>query len=107
MKRRGLRLEVDEPSDRQLRNARWLAGHPGATALIGAVVFALIGLAGVASSDVPTWVGGAVGAVLGAVGGWAFSVENRRITPGGVTRVLYVGAVALMIVGAVALRVAT
>ena len=38
MQRRGLRLEVDEPTEYQLRNKRWMANHPAKMALIAAAV---------------------------------------------------------------------
>jgi ElaB/YqjD/DUF883 family membrane-anchored ribosome-binding protein len=95
VKRRGLRLEVEEPTEWQKQNKRWLANHPWVTATVAALIFALVGLLLAAKSDIP-WlslpVGGIVGLAVGGLLGWAFSVEHREGTPRGVTLALYVVA---------------
>lgn len=103
MKRRGLRLEVDEPSERQERNKRWLANHPVAVAVAGAVVCGLLGLLWGVSSDA-SWasppVGAACGLALGALIGGLFSVENRGHGTRGLTLAMY-GAGLAVVVGVV------
>lgn len=64
------------------------------------MVFAFIGWALLDSG--PPWLGGVIGAVVGAAAGWALSIENRRKAPDRlVIKVLY----ALAIVGVIALAV--
>jgi hypothetical protein len=97
--RRGMRLEVDEPTERQRRNKRWLAEHPLIVALVGAVLFGgMFGLLG-SSGDSSSGVG--IGIVLGVVAGgglgWAFSVENREVVQRG-TKVAAYSACALGLV---------
>lgn len=99
MQRRGLRLEVDEPTEYQLRNKRWMAQHPVKMALGVALLMAPLGalLAGardVAWLSVP--VGASIGAGIGALTGWATSVESRESVPRGVTLGLYAGVVVLL-----------
>lgn len=81
MKRRGLRLEVDEPTEWQQRNRRWLASHPGLVAAVTAVLFGSMG-AGYATLRDTSWltplVGGLLGAGAGGLLGWGFSIENRH-----------------------------
>lgn len=98
MKRRGLRLEVDEPTERQQRNARWAADHPGACAAAGAVLFAVLGLVAYDA------IGALVGVVLGGIVGWGFSVENTRETPRGTKLVLYVAGTAVVFAALFVLR---
>lgn len=99
MRRRGLRLEVDEPTERQRRNSRWLAEKPRTTSIIGAFVFGAVGIVYALSADI-SWLSPFLGAVIGlAVGvllGWAFSVSHRDPAPRGRIRVLYVGALVVV-----------
>ena len=104
MQRRGLRLEVDEPTEWQLRNKRWLAEHPLVTSLVGAVLFVGVGLMFADAKDFSLRTGALVGAVAGAILGWAFSVENREHVDGR-TRAVYLAATAVGVVVLVALKV--
>ncbi len=88
----GLRWEVENPTEGQVRRSRWLARHPAAVTAISAVVFAGLGLLIAALAPAPwlePWLGALIGAVVGAVVGWGFSVENRPRV-GGATKVVYV-----------------
>jgi hypothetical protein len=66
----GVRLEVDDRTERQQRNKPWLAEHPLVVALVGAAL--LSGMFG----------------FLGALG-WGFSVENREVVPRGIRVAAY------------------
>lgn len=99
MQRRGLRLEVDEPTENQLRNKRWMAQHPVKMVLVVAVLMAPLGAFLAAARDL-AWlsvpVGASLGAGIGALIGWATSVESRESVPRGVTLALYGGVVVLL-----------
>lgn len=96
MRRKGLRLEVDEPTEWQLGNKRWLAEHPGVTALVAAFVFSALGaLYATTTSWMSTAAGAIAGLLLGALLGWGFSVEHRDQTPRGTTLALYAAIVVL------------
>lgn len=79
--RRGMRLEIDHPTERQKRNKRWLAEHPLIVALVGAALFGVmsgfVGRMGDSSSGIG--IGAALGVVAGGGLGWAISVENREV----------------------------
>jgi hypothetical protein len=103
MQRRGLRWEVDEPTEWQLRNKRWLAEHPLITSLVGAVLFVGVGLLFADAKDFSLGTGALVGAVAGAALGWGFSAENREHVDGR-TRAVYFAATAVGIVFVVAMK---
>ena len=107
VQRRGLRLEVDEPSDRQLRNKRWLAHHPLVITVVGAAIFGALGLVVANMADFRPVVGGVLAAAYGALLGWAFSLEHRDSTPRGLTRFLYGFSVLVGVAGLIALQVTT
>lgn len=78
-----MRLEVDEPTEWQKRNKRWLADHPVFVALAGAAIFACLGSLLSSSGDTPSGllIGIGLGALIGLGIGWGFSVEHREYVP--------------------------
>ena len=110
MRVRGVRLEVDSPSEQQLRNARWMAKHPVALALVLGVVFCLIGVGIAPLYDDASWVsrpvGGAIGAICGVAAGLALSIDSRRVVPRGKTAIAYWVFTVILLTVAVALRLA-
>lgn len=100
MRRRGFRVEVDEPTEFQQRNSRWLAAHPVAVVAVAAVVFAGVGIVLALVRDDP-WLtlpmGAAIGACFGALCGWGFATEQREGLTGA-RRAAYV-AVCVLVFG--------
>ena len=106
MQRRGHRLEVDNPTEWQRRNQQWLAEHLWVTTLVGAVIFASLGVLVAETADFSPLLGLLLGAVVGGVCGAGFSVDNHGSIPRGPRRFLYglsivVGIAALIAVMAV------
>jgi peptidoglycan/LPS O-acetylase OafA/YrhL len=87
----GVRLEVDDRTERQQRNKPWLAEHPLVVALVGAALlsgmFGFLGRSGDSSSGLGVDL--ALGLLAGGALGWGFSVENREVVPRGIRVAAY------------------
>jgi hypothetical protein len=107
MQRRGHRLEVDNPTQWQRRNQRWLAEHPWVTTLVGAAAFTGLGLLVAETANFSQLLGLLFGAVFGGTCGWAFSVDNHETSPRGLRKFLYGLAVFAGIAAVIAFRAMT
>ena len=104
MQRRGHRLEVDNPTEWQRRNQRWLAEHTWVTTLVGAGVFAGLGMLVARTADFSLLLGLLLGAVFGGVCGAGFSVDNHESIPPGFKKFLYVISILVGIAGLIAVK---
>lgn len=107
VERRGHRLEVDNPTEWQRRNQRWLANHPQVTCLVGAAIFAGVGVLFADLADVSWLLGILLSAGYGGVLGWGFSIDNQGSSPSGLTKVVYGFCIVVGITGLIAFKAMT